>query len=103
VPEKLRAEFGAHQPERKTIVISGDILAFEQVDRDSDAEAHIKLDLSFRNREAGRYSTPLLRKRYEVYVPADEAHPAAVVQALSKGLESLAGEIAADASAQAGI
>ena len=98
VPEKLRAEFGTHNPAHQTVVVSGDILAFEQVDRDSGAEAHIKLDLSLRDEGTGRYDKPLLRKRYEIYVPANQAHPAAVVEALSKGLEALASEIAVDAN-----
>jgi len=99
VPEKLRAEFGDHDPARKTFIVSGEILAFEQVDRDSNAEAHVKLDLSLRDEGSSRYDAPLLRKRYEVSIPAVESHPAAVVEALSKGLETIAREIAADANA----
>jgi uncharacterized lipoprotein YmbA len=98
VSDKLRSEFGGHDPNRETVVVSGDILAFEQVDRDSGADAHIKLDLSFRKEGASRYSPPLLRKRYEISVPAEAARPAAVVEVLSAGLETIAAEIATDAS-----
>lgn len=98
VPEKLQAEFGDPDPQRKTIVVSGTILAFEQVDRSDGADAHIKLELDLRNAGASRYDTPLLRKQYEATLSAGAAEPASVVEALSKGLEEIAAEIAADAS-----
>jgi uncharacterized lipoprotein YmbA len=98
VSDKLRSELGGHDPNRETVVVSGDILAFEQVDRDDGADAHIKLDLSFRKEGASRYSPALLRKRYEISVPAEAARPAAVVEVLSAGLETIAAEIATDAS-----
>ncbi len=101
IPEKLQAEFGDPDPQRRTIAVSGTILAFEQVDRPDGADAHIKLELDLRNEGASRYDTPLLRKLYEVTLPANAAEPAAVVETLSKGLEEIAAEIAADAGAVA--
>lgn len=98
VPEKLRSELGTRVAERPTLVVSGEILAFEQVDRANGADAHIKLDLTFREEGESRYSTPLFRKEYEEYIPAESAHPASVVQALSSGLETIAAAIADDAS-----
>lgn len=99
VPEKLRSELGSHAKDRPTFVVNGEILAFEQVDRESGADAHIKLDLTYHREGESRYDTPLFRKQYELFTPADSAHPSSVVEALSKGLEMIAAEIAHDASA----
>lgn len=99
VPEKLRAEFGAPVAGRRTLVLSGTILAFEQVDTEEGANAHVKLDLELRNEGDSRYAAPLLQKVYEIAVPAGRPAPADVVRALSAGLEALAAQIAADASA----
>ncbi|MCC6491159.1 MAG: membrane integrity-associated transporter subunit PqiC [Candidatus Hydrogenedentes bacterium] len=99
VPEKLRAEFGAPLAGRRTLVLSGTILAFEQVDTEEGANAHVKLDLELRNEGDSRYAAPLLQKVYEIAVPAGQPAPADVVRALSSGLETLATQIAADAGA----
>ncbi|MCC6694809.1 MAG: membrane integrity-associated transporter subunit PqiC [Candidatus Hydrogenedentes bacterium] len=99
VPEKLRAEFGAPVAGRRTLVLSGTILAFEQVDTEEGANAHVKLDLELRNEGDSRYAAPILQKVYEIAVPAGRPAPADVVRALSAGLEALAAQIASDASA----
>ena len=99
VPEKLRAEFGPHVNGRRTLVLSGTILAFEQVDTEEGAKAHVKLDLELRNEQDSRYAAPLLQKVYEIAVPAGQPAPAEVVRALSAGLEALAAQITADANA----
>ena len=98
VPTKLGAEFGPPQNGRRTILVSGTILAFEEVDTPTGADAHIKLDLAFRNEGASRYEEPLLRKHYEGSFPAESRTPAAVVNALSAGLAQLAVSIAQDAN-----
>jgi uncharacterized lipoprotein YmbA len=99
VTEKLMAEFGPRVEGRKTLVITGLLQAFEQVDTASGAEAGIKMTLQFQDLAAGRYSEPLLEKTYTCRVQTQKANAAAVVEALSHGLEKTAAEIAADAAA----
>lgn len=96
VTQKLQAELGTVQPGAPTLVLSGAILEFSQVDTASGAEAHIQLDLSVRPEGRSIYREPLLRKTYEARGTASAAHAAAVVQALSDGLETVAAEIAKD-------
>jgi len=112
VPQKLEVEFGPDDPGRPTIVVSGTILAFEQVDAPAvsapgeSAEnaavappsVHVKLDLAFHLEDAGRYDKPLFEKVYDARRPAASGDPGAVVRALSEALEQLAAEIAADAA-----
>lgn len=97
VSEKLTSEFGPIVQGRKTLLIAGVIQGFEQVDTADGAAGHIKLDLAFRPEGESRYEPPLLEKVYETSVAAERASPTAVVRALSRGLERLAGEIADDA------
>jgi uncharacterized lipoprotein YmbA len=97
VTEKLNAEFGAKTNDRETLVVSGEILAFEQVDTPDGAESHIKLDLSIWPDGVSRYDKPLYSKTYETRVPTPRPTPGATVEALSRGLNALAAEIAADA------
>ena len=99
VPEKLRSEFGPPEGGRRAFILSGIILAFEQVDTAEGAQAHVKLDLELRNEGDSRYGAPLLHKVYEIAVPAEQPAPAEVVRALSAGLEMIATEIVADANA----
>lgn len=99
VSEKLTAEFG-HRPEAsKRVILSGEVLGFEQIDAPAGPEAHIKLDLEFRRADADRFDAPALKKTYELSLPAEGSGPSAVVQALSRGLERIAAEIVADAGA----
>ncbi|MDX9972122.1 MAG: ABC-type transport auxiliary lipoprotein family protein [FCB group bacterium] len=98
VTEKLAAEFG-HRPDASNRVrVGGQVLGFEQVDTANGAEAHIKLDLTFRKADASRLDEPALKKTYELSLPAQGGGPSSVARALSDGLERLATEIAADAN-----
>ncbi len=97
VGQKLEAEFGVEDTGKPVLCLSGSILNFDQVDASAGAEAHIRLSLEFRAGDAGRYDTPLLKKTYEVLVPAARPTPGAVVEALSRGVERIAAQIAADA------
>ena len=113
VPQKLEVEFGPDAPGRPTIVVSGTILAFEQVDPSAASKTgqtpgnsgreppsvHAKLDLAFHPEDASRYDKPLFEKVYDSWLPASSADPGAVVRALSEALEKLAADIAADAAA----
>ncbi len=96
VAEKLEAEFGEDLEARETVVITGTILSFEQVDIAGGAEAHIKLALSFRKEAEGPYAAPFLEKVYELTIPADGADAGAAVKALSRGLEDVADLIASE-------
>lgn len=97
VGEKLAAEFG-HRPDAdKRVRISGNLLGFEQVDTPVGPEAHIKLDLEFRRAAADRFDAPALKKTYELSLPMQGNGPAAVAETLSRGLEQVAAQIAADA------
>jgi ABC-type uncharacterized transport system auxiliary subunit len=98
VAEKLQAEFG-YQPEApKRITVSGELVAFEEVDGPQGATAHVKLDLEFRRADQDRFDEPALRKRYELTVPVEGTGADAVARALSGALEQLADQVAADAA-----
>jgi len=99
VAEKLAAEFGPKEEGRKTIAVSGTILAFEQLDRPDGVEVRVKLDLALREENDGQYADPLLEKTYETGQPAAGPNAVAVVTALSKCLEEIAVQLAADAGA----
>jgi len=99
VAQKLESEFGRAADNGKTIVITGTILDFEQVDTPDGAEAHVRLDLEFRRQDMSRYDPPLLKKIYQRILPADTRAPGEVVRALSRCLEKIAEEIASDAGA----
>lgn len=98
VREKLESEFGPHNENRKTILISGKILSFEQVDSQGGAKANIKLELAFRNEEMRSHDKPLLKKVYKDSIPTESKTPASVVNALSDGLEKIAAMIVQDAN-----
>lgn len=95
VSEKLQEEFGPPLESRKTILISGQIQAFEQIDTEGAPEAHVKLTVEFR---ADRYGETLLTKVYETRAPATDNSASAVVAGLSQALEQIAGQIAGDAA-----
>lgn len=99
ITEKLQAEFGEPRTDRPTLSLSGTLRAFEQVDTPDGAKAHVKLELSFRDQAARSYEKPLLEKVYETETPALAPNPSNVVQALSRALEEISGEIVRDAAA----
>lgn len=97
VAEKLEAEFGPPRDGRETLEIEGTVTAFEQVDVPGGAEARIRLRLAFRR--AGERGDPLLTKTYEAAARAASATPKDVAVGLSRAVEQVAREIAADAAA----
>jgi ABC-type uncharacterized transport system auxiliary subunit len=96
VAEKLAAAFGPAVPGRPTLFISGTILGCEEVDHGDRAEGAAKIDLVFRTDRSG---PAVFRKTYAAAVPADEPRAAAVVRALSRAFDAIAGEIIRDADA----
>ncbi len=96
VRRKLRAEFGPIVAGRLTVVISGTIVAFEQIDTTGGADVRAQLDVAARFETADPYAAPVLRKQYEIRIPAAAPRPDEAVQALSQAVEELAKAIAGD-------
>jgi len=99
VQQKLAAEFGPPVDGRRTLVVSGKVLACEQVDRPGGADARVKLEIVVRDAEVPRYQTPLIEKSYSSSRPVSGSNPGSVVEELSRCVEEIAAEIAADVSA----
>ncbi len=97
--EKLSVEFGQPSPTGATCVLSGTLLAFEQVDSATGAEAHVRIAVEIRTEGTSYYSPPALAKTYDVRLPVAEPAAGAVVEALSACLEQVARAIVADTSA----
>ncbi len=92
--EKLKAEFGRAEAPALAVTIDGNLLAFEQVDTKDGAEARVKLDLRVSlDTPGGRRS---FSKIYETVVRAEAQAAPAVVEALSRALESIAAELSED-------
>jgi hypothetical protein len=98
VQRKLAAEFGPPIEDRKDLVVSGIVVACEQVDRPEGAEARVELEIVVRDSELARYRPPLLEKSYSATRTVSAATAGAVVEELSRCVEDIAAEIAADAS-----
>jgi uncharacterized lipoprotein YmbA len=99
VKQKLEVEFGDHETDRRTVVLSVKVLNCEQVDTPGGAKARMRLFVAFRDPEAKRYREPLLERVYESSRSAERASAAAVVEALTLCAEDLARSIADDAAA----
>lgn len=98
--EKLETEFGPTTSNSRTIMLTGELLAFEQVDTPEGALAHIKLEAELRDAGKSRYTEALLKKLYEISLPIQGDPGAnAIAIALSRAVEQLAAQIAADAAA----
>ena len=98
VQQKLASEFGAPAEGRRTFAISGTVLSCEQVDTPDGAEARVRLEIAVRDAEKPRYQSPLLEKTYACSRPVGGANPGSLVQQLSRCIEDIATEIAADVS-----
>lgn len=97
VQRKLVIEFGPASPGRRTLKVGGVVLACGQLDREEGAAAHVKLAIELRDPESRRSQPPLLEKTYEATMPVAAPVAGEVVTALSRCVERIAGEIAADA------
>jgi len=98
VQQKLAAEFGPAVEGRKTLRISGTVIACEQVDGPGGSEARVKLDIVVRNVDEARYQPPLLERTYEASLRVASPSAEAVAGALSRCVDQIAAEIAADVS-----
>jgi hypothetical protein len=98
VQQKLAAEFGPPVDGRRNVVVSGRVLACEQVDRAGGAEARVKLEIVVRDAESPRYQPPLLEKSYASSRSVSGSNPGSAVQELSRCVEDIAAAIAADVS-----
>jgi len=98
VQRKLAAEFGPQVSGRKTLIVSGTVVACEQVERRGGAEARVELEVVVRDSELARYRPPLLEKSYSATRAVSNANPGAVVEQLSRCVEEIAAEIAVDVS-----
>ncbi len=97
VQQKLAAEFGPPVEGRRTLIVSGTVLACGQVDRQGAAEARLTLAVAVREATGKRYQEPLIDRTYTATRTAS-ADPASVVAALSRCAEEIATAIAGDAS-----
>lgn len=98
VQQKLTAEFGSPVAGRKDLVVSGKVLACEQVDGPGGVVARVKLEIVARDAEVPRYQPPLIEKSYSSSRPVSGPNPGSVVKELSRCVEEIAAEIAADVS-----
>jgi hypothetical protein len=99
IQQKLAAEFGPPVDGRKALVVSGKVLACEQVDRPGGIEARVRLEIVVRDAEVPRYQKPVLEKSYSSSRSVAGSGPGLVVQELSRCVEEIAAEIAYDLSA----
>lgn len=98
VQQKLAAEFGPPVDGRRNMVVSGRVLACEQVDLAGGAEARVKLEIVVRDAEVPRYQAPELEKTYASSRPINGPNPISLVQELSRCVEEIAAAIAEDIS-----
>ena len=98
VQRKLQNEFGPALDGRPTYTVSGKVTALEQVDRSSGMEARVAVEIVIRDTARKRYEPPILEHGFSTVVPVSGEDPDAVVQALSRGVEAIAAEIAAAVS-----
>jgi ABC-type uncharacterized transport system auxiliary subunit len=98
VQQKLAAEFGPPVNGRRNLVVSGTVLACEQVDGPRGAEARVKLEIVIRDAKVSRYQSPVLEKSYEATRPGAGTNAGSVVSELSRCIEDIAAEIAVDVS-----
>ncbi len=101
--EKLSVELGEPTNTGDTLLLTGTLQAFGQKDtawhKDTvtAASAIVKLHIQLRAPDASRNSPPLLDKTYTCEHPATEPGAPAIVEALSRCVESIATELRNDA------
>ena len=80
------------------MVVSGTVTAFEQVDGPIGSLGRVRLEVEIREAGSNRSEAPLLAKSYSATRAAEGNNADAVVRALSRALEDISAEIAADAA-----
>jgi uncharacterized lipoprotein YmbA len=98
VRKKLAVEFGPPVDGRRTLIVSGKVIDLDQVDAGAGAQARATLEVEVRESGTRSYQPALLEKTYQVIRTADAAAADEVVKALSRAVEEIAAEIAADAA-----
>jgi ABC-type uncharacterized transport system auxiliary subunit len=98
VQRKLAAEFGPSIDGRKTLIVSGIVLACEQVERPGGADARVELEVVVRDAELPRYRPPVLERSYSATRAVSKSDPGSVVEQLTRCVEEIAAEIASDVS-----
>jgi uncharacterized lipoprotein YmbA len=98
VQQKLAAEFGPPVEGRKTLKVSGLVVACEQVDGPGGIEARVQLDIVIREASEARYLPPLLERSYQASRGVARPSADAVADALSACVQQIATDIAADVS-----
>lgn len=98
VEQKLTSEFEQAGGGEPAMVVSGTVTAFEQVDGSDGPLGRVRLEVEIREAGSNRSEEPLLAKSYAAIRAAEGDNADAVVRALSRGLEDIAVEIAADAA-----
>ena len=98
VQQKLTAEFGPPVAGRKHLVVSGKVLAFEQVDGPGGTTARVRLEIVVRDTEVPRYRAPLLEKTFVSSRSVSGSSAESVVRELSRCVEEIAAAIASDVS-----
>jgi ABC-type uncharacterized transport system auxiliary subunit len=73
--------------------LNGRILQFEEIDHDQTWEAALSIDFWLTRAEQ---RTPLWFRTYSTSRQTEKRNPAAVAEALSRNLETLLGQLAAD-------
>jgi uncharacterized lipoprotein YmbA len=96
VTQKLNAELDRGSNHTIPYLMTGTVLALEQVDTDDGAEARVRLAVEIREPTTREFEPPLVERTYEATRKATRATPDAVVIALSRALEDIAVEIAKD-------
>lgn len=96
VTQKLNAELDRGSDHASPYLMTGTVLALEQVDTDNGAEARVRLAVEIREPSARAFEPPLVEGVYEATRKAALTTPDAVVIALSRALEDVAVEIAKD-------
>jgi ABC-type uncharacterized transport system auxiliary subunit len=98
VQRKLAAEFGPPVEGRKTLIVSGTVVACEQVEGSGGSTARVELEVVVRDSDLPRYRPPLLEQSYSVSRSVSNANPGSVVEQLSRCVEEIAAAIASDVS-----
>lgn len=99
VQRKLAVELGSGGPGAPGMRLSGTVLACGQVDTAAGRSAHVKLAIALEDRQVARSHPPLLEKTYEERCEVTGEGTEALAKAISRCVEAIATEIAADGDA----
>ncbi len=97
ITEKLKTEFASPGPGACRVNLDATLMAFEQVESPAGPEVRVKIDVHFDVREGklGNNSASFDRI-YNLTEPAAASSAGAAVEALSRAVEAIAAQMAAD-------